>query len=61
MPDYREMYLKMMRASEEAIRILIKAQRECEELYLSADEPEITVLPGQKEQAGGRWPPVAVP
>lgn len=38
--DYKEMYFKMLRASEEAMRILIKAQQECEELYLSGDEPE---------------------
>ena len=31
--DYKEMYLKMVRASEQAIRILVEAQRECEELY----------------------------
>lgn len=40
MPDYREMYLKMMRASEAAMRILIKAQQECEELYISSDVSE---------------------
>ena len=33
--DYKELYLKMMRASERAINALIKVQRECEELYLS--------------------------
>ncbi len=32
--DYKEMYFKMMRASEEAINVLIRAQQECEELYL---------------------------
>ena len=42
--DYKEMYLKMMRANEEAIRILVAAQRECEEMYLNAPEPEITIL-----------------
>ena len=42
--DYKEMYLKMMRASEEAIRILIQAQQECEELYVSAQETELIVL-----------------
>lgn len=40
MPDYKELYLKMMRASEEAIRILIEAQQECEELYLQDEEDE---------------------
>ena len=38
MPDYQEMYLTLFRASEEAISLLIQAQRECEELYLSASE-----------------------
>ena len=37
--QFKEMYSKMMRASEEAIRILIEAQRECEEMYLNATEP----------------------
>ena len=44
MPDYKEMYLKMARASEQAIRILVKAQQECEELYISAPEPELKIL-----------------
>ena len=32
-------YSKMVRASEDAIRTLIKAQQECEEMYLDAAEP----------------------
>ena len=48
MPDYKELYIKMMRASEQAIRILIKAQQECEELYVSGPEPELSVLPGKE-------------
>ena len=36
--EYKQMYLIMFRASEEAISLLIPAQRECEELYLSASE-----------------------
>lgn len=48
--DYKEMYLKMMRASEEAIRILIQAQQECEEMYVSAQEPELIVLRPDDEQ-----------
>lgn len=40
--DYKEMYLTMIRASEEAIRILIDAQQKCEEMYLTcSDEEEI--------------------
>ena len=57
MPDYKEMYLKMMRASEKAIREmeaatagLIAAQRECEEMYLSAPEAEIVELNSRKHE-----------
>lgn len=32
--DWKAMYLHMSRALEEAIRILIKAQQECEEMYI---------------------------
>lgn len=32
--DYKELYLKQIRANEAAVRILIAAQQECEELYL---------------------------
>lgn len=44
MPDYKEMYLTMVRASEDAVNTLIRAQRKCEELYLSAPGPDIRVL-----------------
>lgn len=47
--DYKEMYLKMMRASEQAIRILVESQRECEELYLSQSEPQLVVPRKEKE------------
>ena len=46
MADYKEMYLKMVRASEQAIRTLIKAQQECEEMYLSGSE--LMVFPGKE-------------
>lgn len=39
-PDYKEMYLTMVRASEAAINTLIQAQKKCEEQYLSAGEGE---------------------
>ncbi len=32
MPDYQELYLTLFRATEEAIHLLITAQRQCEEL-----------------------------
>ena len=41
MADYKARYLKMINAAEDSIEILIKAQRECEELYMSADEPAL--------------------
>lgn len=44
MADYKEMYLHLMRDTEKAIQILIEAQRNCEEMYLSASEPKLTVL-----------------
>jgi len=45
MPDFKEMYLKMFRSSEQVINILIAAQRECEELYISPPQPELAVVP----------------
>lgn len=40
MPNYKELYLEMMRASERALRELIHAQQLCEEMILQdADAP----------------------
>ena len=49
MADYKEMYLHLMRESEQAIQSLIQAQKDGERMYLSAPEPKLTVL-GQEEQ-----------
>ena len=45
MPDYKEMYLIMVRASEKALRqmeeasqLIIEAQQKCEDLYLASEE-----------------------
>ena len=38
--DYKEFYLKQMRANEAAVRILIAAQQACEALYLEQTETE---------------------
>ena len=38
--DYKELYLKQIRANEAAVRILIAAQQECEELYLKQTEDD---------------------
>ena len=44
MPDYKKMYLTLVKATEEAVDLLVAAQRECEELYISSEEPQITLL-----------------
>lgn len=44
MADYEKMYHTMFKASEAAINLLIAAQRECEEMYISAPETEIVCL-----------------
>lgn len=49
MPDYKEMYLKLFRASERAANILICAQQECEEMYLRSSEPALKVICPLKE------------
>ena len=44
MPDYREMYLTLMKASEEALDILLAAQRQCEKIYLApgGSDPQVS-------------------
>ncbi len=53
MPDYKKMYLTMFRANEEAVNLLLQAQQECEELYISSPEPEIRALDIEKPQGQG--------
>ncbi len=53
MPDYKEMYFKMFRASERAIELLIKAGWECEELYISSPEPELRIIELSAEKKKG--------
>ena len=36
--NYKEKYLELIRATEKAINILIQAQRDCEEKYISESE-----------------------
>ena len=54
MVDYKKMYLTMFNATEDAIntmenvtQALIQAQRECEELYISASEQD------EESESGG--------
>ena len=45
--DYKELYLNLFRATEQAINTLIEAQQRCEERYLEMTEPK---QPGQRKQ-----------
>ena len=38
--DYKEEYYKLMAAVSDAVDMLIKAQRECEEAYISDGDEE---------------------
>lgn len=38
MPDYKEMYLTLFRATEKAVRILTDAQMQAEEIFLAAED-----------------------
>ena len=49
MPDYRELYLELFRATTRAIDILIEAQQWCEERYLQAGQAEVVVLAREQE------------
>lgn len=45
--DYKEMYFMLLRSTEKAINLLIKAHQECEDLYLSAtmnEKPEVKTV-----------------
>lgn len=48
---YKELYLKMVRASEQAITTLIAAQQECEALYIDAKETETIPFPVGSNEA----------
>ena len=45
MVDYKEMYLKLFRATAEAIHILGEAQLDCEDLFIRGTEPEDAIVP----------------
>lgn len=50
MPDYKKMYLRLFQASEDAINLLIEAQRECEEMFLADKVQQPIVLPKPEEK-----------
>lgn len=45
MPDYRELYFTLFRATARAAELLVEAQRECEELFLSSEGADIREMP----------------
>ena len=49
MPDYKEMYYTLFRASEKAVNILLEAQRSCEEMYLDSPRPGLLLSPPAEE------------
>ena len=50
MADYKKMYLRLFHAVTDSIEILTKAQQDCEEIYISDEEPNLIVLPTEEEQ-----------
>jgi len=51
MPDWKEMYLTLIRDTEKAIRILEESQKKCEELYLQDDRPTLIALDSAKKES----------
>lgn len=45
MPDYHEMYATLFKSVTDAIEKLQNAQQQTEEMYISADVPNIKMLP----------------
>lgn len=37
MPDYRELYLTLMREVEKSVELLINAEQKCEDMYSNSD------------------------
>ena len=48
-PDYEKMYKQLVNATEDAIKILIEAQRNCEEMYIEdAENQDYFAVTGDK-------------
>ena len=47
MEPYKEMYCHMAHEVEKAIRVLVQAQQDCEELYLQAADKAETPAPAK--------------
>lgn len=48
MADYAAMYRRLFQSQTQAIEILMKAQQDTEEMYISAPEPDIRILDADK-------------
>ena len=57
MSNDKERYLKLFAACEEAIELLIAAQRECEELYLTETERKPSLRFVENKKASERKDP----
>ncbi len=44
MPDYQAMYYQLFNAQTDAIRILQKAQKTAEQMYIDSPEPDVVLL-----------------
>jgi len=44
MPDYRELYLTLMREVEKSVELLINAQQKCEDMYINSDGPNLQAV-----------------
>ena len=56
MPDYKEMYLQMVRAAEAAIQTLTAAQQLCEEMYIRSPAPRMELVDFPEAPEGERDP-----
>lgn len=54
MPDYAAMYKRLFQSQTLAIEILQKAQRDTEEMYISA--PELNIAGVEREESEGDKP-----
>jgi hypothetical protein len=52
MADYQKMYTTLFRAVTKSITLLQEAQRESEDLYISAEEPVLVFLNTDGEEEG---------
>ena len=53
MADYKECYFSLMRATERAIRLLIEAQKTCEEMILNAPQENLVLLAKGEDKEDG--------